>query len=152
MSTTAIKCYRNLRFSPLLGGVGQFITDVSGQRTGPIFNDPNIRDNILFSFSISFDTISEDGVDTVYGNVSDKLAFALQKDRRTKISATPMRIHEMLRVCRGLHFHGDSAHGVLTDEKLKKKYVYNIKVMSLNFHKRINKVDSEDYYAESLMK
>jgi len=24
--------------------------------------------------------------------------------------------------------------------------------MSLNFHKRINKVDSEDYYTESLMK
>ena len=32
-----------------------------------------------------FDTISEDGADTVYANDSDKLTFTLQQDRRTKI-------------------------------------------------------------------
>jgi len=35
--------------------------------------------------------------------------------------------------------------------KVKEKN-YNFKVMSLNFHKRINKVDSEDYYTEIFMK
>ena len=59
-----------------------------------------------------------------------------------------MRIPEMLRLCRSLHFHGNSVHVVLTDEKLKKQ-VCNFKVMFLNFHKRINKVDSVEYYTET---
>jgi len=83
-----------------------------------------IHETILFSFSIFFDTISADEADVVYGKFSNKLTFDLQQGRITKISTTPMRIPEMLRVYIGLHFLGESVHIVLTDEELKeKKYI-----------------------------
>jgi hypothetical protein len=79
-----------------------------------------ISETIFCFLSTFFDTISEEGADRVNGNFGDKLTVALQQDRRTKISATPM-ITEILRVCRGLHFHGDSVRIALTGEKLNKK-------------------------------
>jgi hypothetical protein len=95
--------------------------------------------------------ISEDGANTLYTNVDDKPTFALQQERKAKISRTPLRIPEILRVCRGRLFHGNSVRILLIDQKINKK-LYSSKVTSLNFHNRINKINSEDYYTESLMK